>query len=177
MKKIKKILGVAVLLMLLMSKAVYASTFRWEELTGHHNNSILLKNGQTVSEDIVNDSARGRIMSTATLSITNEEDGTLYIVANIFVHKNIDKAYQTIFLDKWDDTREDWVQIGSWDFERTKEEEENGVLSSYHVGMTVSGCELNCYYRARAMHLVQIGDDMEGKATETNGILLTDHAD
>ena len=48
-------------------------------------------------------------------------------------------------------------------------------MISYHVGFIVSGCELNRYYRARAMHLVQIGDDMEGKATETNGVLLTDH--
>ena len=29
--------------------------------------------------------------------------------------------------------------------------------------------------RARAMHLVEWGDNMEGKATQTDGVLLTDH--
>ena len=90
-------------------------------------------------------------------------------------NNNFDKIYETVFLDVWDDSKEDWVQIGKWDFERSKEEVENEELSTFYVGFTVSGCELNRYYRARAMHLVQWGDDMEGKATETNGVLLTDH--
>ena len=75
------------------------------------------------SEDIIDNVARGTIMSTATLSITNEQDGTLYIAANTFVHKNIDKAYLTVFLDKWNDQKETWIQIGKWDFERSKEED------------------------------------------------------
>ena len=48
-------------------------------------------------------------------------------------------------------------------------------MSSYYVGFTVTDCPINRYYRARAMHLVEVGDLMEGKATETNGVLLTDH--
>ena len=175
MKNAKKILMAVVGFMLLMAQVVYASPITWDSLPGHHNQSILLKNGETSSEDIIDNVARGTIMSTATLSITNEQDGTLYIAANTFVHKNIDKAYLTVFLDKWNDQKETWIQIGKWDFERSKEEEEDGVLPMHHIGFTVTGCELNCYYRARAMHLVQIGDDMEGKATETNGVLLTDH--
>ena len=58
-------------------------------------------------------------------------------------------------------------------FEKNIKEDEN--LTSYHVGFTVSGCEVNRYYRARAIHLVQWGDDAEGKSTQTNGVLLTDH--
>ena len=73
----------------------------------------------------------------------------------------------------WDEKEEDWVNVEHWDFVKSIEEEPN--LSSYHVGFTVSGCEVNRYYRARAMHLVEWGDNMEGKATQTNGILLTDH--
>ena len=58
---------------------------------------------------------------------------------------------------------------------RSKEEESDGQLSSYPLELTVQNCELNKYYRARAMHLVEIGDNMEGKATQTDGVLLTDH--
>lgn len=49
-------------------------------------------------------------------------------------------------------------------------------MNSYHVGFIVDNCVVNRYYRARAMHLVEWdGDQMEGKATETDGVLLTDH--
>ena len=61
-------------------------------------------------------------------------------------------------------------------FSFNKEETDDGKLSSYRVSFLVTGCELNHYYRARAMHLVEWdGDQMEGKATETDGVLLTDH--
>ena len=66
------------------------------------------------------------------------------------------------------------ISVGHWEFEKTIKEDEN--LTSYHVGFTVSGCEVNRYYRARAIHLVQWGDDAEGKSTQTDGVLLTDHA-
>ena len=85
----------------------------------------------------------------------------------------MDRIYQVVFLDVWDEAKEDWVQIAEWKFERTKEEEAD--LSSYYVVFTVTDCPINRYYRARAMHLVEVGDLMEGKATETNGVLLTDH--
>lgn len=48
-------------------------------------------------------------------------------------------------------------------------------MNSYHVGFIVDNCVVNRYYRARAMHLVEWdGDQMEGKATETDGVLLTE---
>ena len=73
----------------------------------------------------------------------------------------------------WDEDKETWNQIEDWTFDKTKEETEDGKLSSNKVSFLVNGCEPNRYYRARAMHLVQWGDDMEGKATETDGVLLT----
>lgn len=173
MKKLKKIAYLVMAFIVLSTNCAYAITPDWSSLPGHHDQGVLLVNGEIESTDEVTGIMRGTIMSTATLSITNEEDGTLYISANILLHKKIDKAYQTIFLDKWDEEKETWVQIGYWEFEKSKEEEEDGELKSYHVGFIVSGCELNRYYRARATHLVQLGDDMEGKATRTNGVLLT----
>ena len=93
---------------------------------------------------------------------------------NTFAHSVVDDIYQSVFLDMWDESKEKWVQVGHWEFEKTIKEDEN--LTSYHVGFTVSGCEVNRYYRARAIHLVQWGDDAEGKSTQTDGVLLTDHA-
>lgn len=177
MKKLKKILTMVILTSAVMSQKVYANESTWLQLPGHHNQSVLLSDGEVKTEDVLDiyNSARGRRLSTAILSISNEQNGTLHISVDTTAHQNIDRIYQVVFLDEWDDSREDWVQIGSWEFERTKEEEENGELNSYHVGFIVDNCVVNRYYRARAMHLVEWGDLMEGKATETNGVLLTDH--
>jgi len=142
-------------------------------LASGHSESILLSEEQTRDLDETSDTTRGKILSTSMLEIANNEDGTLHISVDTYAHKIVDKIYQTVFLDKWDEKEENWVQIGYWDFERSIEEEAD--LSYYHVGFTVKGCELNRYYRARAMHLVELDDILEGKATQTNGVLLTDH--
>ena len=164
MKNVKKLLGIALLMTLLTVKVAYANELRWEDLPGHHNQSILL-NDETAAKDIVENSARGRFLATAMLEIRNEQNGNLHI--------DVDTLYQVVFLDVWDESENSWKQIAEWTFDKVAEEGEN--LSSNDVGFTVTDCPVNRYYRARAMHLVQIGDDMEGKATETNGVLLTDH--
>ena len=175
--KLKKILTMVLLMSSVMSHVAYANEKTWEQLPGHHNQSILLPVDEINAEDVLdaNNSARGIRLSTAVLNISNEENGSLHVSVNTLVHQSVDRIYQVVFLDEWDESKEDWVQIGSWNFERTKEEEEDGELTSYHVGFFVDNCVLNHYYRARAMHLVEWGDLMEGKATETNGVLLTDH--
>lgn len=172
MRKLKRFFGCALLSSMLMSQIVYANTPTWEQLSKTHRASVLLPASVTQNQDIQMGDARGIRLATCILRIYNGEDGTIKISVDTAAHKNIDVIYQTVFLDEWDDEREDWVQVGYWEFEKHKEEE-NGELSSYHVDLTVSGCQVNHYYRARAMHLVQWGDDMEGKATETDGVLLT----
>lgn len=175
MKKIKRLLGALIMMVVMMYSVAYAKDPTWEDFAVPTKTSVCLPDTIFSSQDINRVQTRGRILSTAMLTITNEQDGTLYITVNTLAHQNVDKIYQTVFLDQWNEEKEDWVQIGYWEFVRDKEEESDGHLSSYPLGFTVQNCELNKYYRARAMHLVQIGDDMEGKATETNGVLLTDH--
>ncbi len=174
MKKVKRSVCSLMMCIVLMCNVTYAMpNVSWEQLPGKHNQSILLSGEENTSIDITNSMMRGKILSSGMIEISNQQDGTLHIAVDTYAHTIVDKIYQTVFLDVWDATKEDWVNINHWDFERSIDEVEN--LSSYHVGFTVMGCEVNRYYRARAMHLVQIGDDMEGKATETNGVLLTDH--
>ena len=175
MKKIKRLLGALIMIAVMMHGIAYAKEPTWEDFAVPTKISVCLPDTIFSSQDINRVQTRGRILSTAMLTITNEQDGTLYITVNTLAHQNVDKIYQTVFLDQWNEEKEDWVQIGYWEFVRDKEEESDGHLSSYPLGFTVQNCEPNKYYRARAMHLVQIGDDMEGKATETNGVLLTDH--
>lgn len=174
MKVVKRTICSTLICMLLMVNLAYAMpNVTWESLSGSGKPSILLTDGQKTSMDSTNGVTRGIVLSAGLIEITNQQDGTLHIAVDTYAHKVVDKIYQTVFLEVWDDQKEDWVQINHWDFEKSIDEDPK--LSSYHVGFTVTGCELNRYYRARAMHLVQWGDDMEGKATSTNGVLLTDH--
>ena len=76
MKNVKKLLGIALLMTLLTVKVAYANELRWEDLPGHHNQSILL-NDETAAKDIVENSARGRFLATAMLEIRNEQNGNL----------------------------------------------------------------------------------------------------
>ena len=39
--------------------------------------------------------------------------------------------------------------------------------------ITISDVQTNKYYRARALHMVEIGDEIEGCASETHGVLIT----
>ena len=175
-KMMKKLVCAAMLSTFLMVGTSYAACpVTWEDLTDGENQSALLPESEFQSKGVTESSAarRGEIFSAGMVEIANMQDGTLFISADTLAHRVVENIYQTIFLDKWDDDKQDWVQIKYWEFERSLEEEEN--LSSYHIEMIVSGCELNKYYRARGMHLVQIGDTYEGKTTDTNGVLLTNH--
>ncbi|SCI56136.1 Uncharacterised protein [uncultured Clostridium sp.] len=173
MKKFRNALIGAAFLCAIMPQMAYANMPSWEEIASDNQESHILLEGELKSENVTDNTARGIRLSTAILSIENEEDGTLHIIVNTLTHKDVDRIYQTVFLDMWDEDKETWNQIGDWTFDKTKEETEDGKLSSNKVSFLVNGCEPNRYYRARAMHLVQWGDDMEGKATETDGVLLT----
>ena len=175
MKRIRRSVYGVLAGMIMMTNTAYAMpNVTWGELPHTNLQSVMLTDGETSSTDITDNTARGKVFSTGVIEITNQQDGTLHISVDTYAHVVVDKIYQTVFLEVWDEKEEDWVNVEHWDFVKSIEEEPN--LSSYHVGFTVSGCEVNRYYRARAMHLVEWGDEAEAKVTQTNGVLLTDHA-
>lgn len=175
MKLVRRLWCSTLLFVLMMAKMVYASELTWSDFAGNHKESVLLPENVKEAEDSTEEIERGIRLSAGVLRIANGEDGTLHITVETFAHTEVDIIYQTVFLDEWDEDREDWKQIGKWDFEKTKEESEDEIFEEYHVGFTVTGCQPNRYYRARAMHLVEWGDEAEAKVTQTNGVLLTDH--
>ena len=174
MKALKRTLCSILICMLMMTNMAYAMPAISENSVDDDlRESVLLTDNEKTSSDSTKYSMRGIMLSAGLIEITNQEDGTLHISVDTYAHKVVDTIFQTVFLEVWDEKNEDWVQINHWDFEKTRDEDPE--LSSYHVGFTVTGCELNRYYRARAMHLVEWGDEAEGKVTQTNGVLLTDH--
>lgn len=161
-----------VIMMIFMTNTAYAAELTWETAFGHHNQSQLLDATEKTSKDVMVHPRRGEYLSTGMLEIVNQSNGSIYVCVNTFAHVNVDRIRHTVFLDQWDDRRQDWVQVDSWEFERTKEQE-GGELSMMTDTITIKNVATNRYYRARGLHMVEIGDEIEGCATETDGVLIT----
>lgn len=168
----KKVMLLLIAMVFCMTNPVYASELTWETSPGHHNQSKLLSLSENSSKDTIYSPTRGEYLSTGMLEIVNQSNGSIYICVDTLAHVDVDRICHTVFLDQWDDRKETWVQVGSWDFEKTKEEE-GGKLSMMTDTITISDVQTNKYYRARALHMVEIGDEIEGCATETHGVLIT----
>lgn len=171
MKKIRRIIPLVLLFALCVSMNVYAGDYDWNLMPGHHNQSVLLNSSEKTSTDIIQFNGRGEILSAGSVEISNNEDGTIYISVDTTAHRNVDRIFHTVFLDQWDDSRQDWKQVDYFEFEATKDANNNlhALLNSF----TVSGYPANKYYRVRGLHAVELGDDIEGCATETDGVLIT----
>ena len=157
---------------LFMTCTVYAADLTWLGDPEYRNQSILLEEGITSSKDVFYSPVRGEYLSFGTTEIVNQRDGSIYVCVDTYAHINVDLIRHAVFLDQWDDKRGDWIKVGSWEFEKTKEEE-NGELSELVNSLTITGYPANKYYRVRGLHMVEIGDEIEGCATETHGVLIT----
>ena len=63
--------------------------------------------------------------------------------------------------------------ILNWHVEKTKEEVENEELFMLSTTVLFLDCEVGHYYRARGLHGVELYDELEACATETNGVRVT----
>lgn len=171
MEKAKKVVLLILVFMLCVPFNVYAGEVKWESLPGHHNKSVLLENSEKSSKDIVRYNARGEILAQGSVEIANRGNGTIYISVDTSAHRNVDRIFHTVFLDQWDESRQDWDQVDYFEFEESKDENNN--LNILINSFIVSGYPANKYYRVRGLHGVELGDEMEGCATETDGVLIT----
>lgn len=171
MKKALSAFILAAVLSTFFSLNVFANTLTWESVPGNHGGSVLLDENIAVSTDSFETVARGEILDQGSTGIGNKGDGRIYINITTLAHRNVDKIFHTVFLDQWDDDREDWVQIDYFEFEETKADNPN--LSSLITSFYVSGYPTKKYYRVRGLHAVELGDTLEGCATETDGVYIT----
>lgn len=151
---------------------VFANTLAWETTPGNHS-SILLDPTISSSSDTYGNSGRGMLFAEGVVEILNRGDGQIYIRSETFAHRSVDRIYNVVFLDQWDDKRNDWVPIENWDVERFREEEPNGELSFLMFSITLSGYPVNKYYRVRGVHQVEYNGNVEGGSTATHGVFIT----
>ena len=105
MKRLRNVLIGATFLFVAVPQMAYAQEPLWKDevYIGVDHESVILENGELSSEDVLDNTTRGIRLSTAMLSIENEQDGTLLITVNTFTHKDVDRIYEVVFLDEWDE--------------------------------------------------------------------------
>lgn len=172
MKRLKQLFCLAVVFTLLCSAQAYAASFVWNPESGLQPTDMAHFQKARNMKSVANESRRGEIISTGIVEIGDNGDGTLYLCIETYAHENVDRINQTLFLDQWSESRNDWVQIKSWEFSTTKSEN-GGTLYDYTVEMDVSGCKVGETYRARGLHLVRLSSTSETLSSETDGVELT----
>lgn len=172
MRKAKRGLLLTMAAMLLFSANAYGATPSGE-LSIHPAEHLLSFNSAGYEKDIVHVVPRGEILSTGIVAISDNGDGTFYVSIETYAHENADRISQTLFLDVWDEGRNDWVYVDDWQFSTTKEEND-GELYEYVVEMELDGCEVGESYRVRGLHMVRVGSKTESFSSMTDGVTLTD---
>lgn len=175
MKNFRKISFVTMLFCFLMVTTVWANEIDWANVPGHYNQSVLLDESETRASDSFHQYGRGEYLAEGSTEIVNYGNGQIYICVDTYAYVNVDAIYHSVFLEYWDEDENDWIQVGSWDFEKYKSETPNGQLYRLSTDFILTGYETGLYYRVRGLHGVEVYDEFEGCATETNGVLITDN--
>lgn len=173
MKILKRMCWLTILLCFLFSNTAWANELSWENVPGHHDQGTLLDASIISSKDSIHQYGRGEYLSEGSVEIINNGNGEIYIGAYTYSYVNADRILHHIFLDYWDEDREDWVQVGYWEFEKTQEESD-GELAGLTTAFTLNGYPTGRYYRVRGLHGVEYHDELEACATRTDGVLITD---
>ena len=122
MKKVRKILMVTFLLTLFMCNIALASNLNWENIMENQEPCILLEEGVMSSSDEFHQYGRGEYLAEGSVEIANQRNGNIYIRVETLAYVYVDRIQHSVFLECWDEDEEAWIQVGSWDFEKTKEE-------------------------------------------------------
>lgn len=147
---------------------------QWSKERVSSKRSILLDEKETVASDLFKSQARGEFFSEGYVEIGNLQNGKLYIMIRTLAHRDVDRIYHVLLLERWSDDREDWIQAGYWEFEKTTDKNDGNMFMMTQE-LIVSDQPLNNHYRARGLHLVELNGASEGCTTATNGVKLTDH--
>ena len=174
MNKIRKSILLSLILMVFISGNVYArdDAAYYEAMNKKVDSELLpdtIKSSDGVAENVI----RSEGLAGATSRITNEGSGVIGVYAQTRMHIPVDWAYLTIYLERWHE------ELGSWQIKETLEKEfwpeddADGKITAVTLSADISGQPTGYYYRVRAIHELEYGDNYEVKVTKTDGILIT----
>ena len=161
-KKIKRILSLALVMMLLGSNNILASELRAEKKSTTDYDTTI--------------QPRSRYLASASSEVTNEGEGVLRIYADFKSFEGVESGSIKINLQ-----RRKSASSGTWEPVETYTEEfdgadySNGVITYAYTEFEVHGLKTDYYYRLTCYHKVKTPDGTESKTTQTDGVLLTSY--
>ena len=163
---------VSIILAIIIACPTYANNSDWTRYANESNTYLRT----VVSNDHVSrviGSARGRLLSSSGLEISNDNDGIIGVYAETLCHVGVAEINMVIYLDVWDEIQEDWVMVNEYDYNWLAEDSPNGELTDVSVSFDVVGLQKGRTYSLRAYHAARSFDNYsETMATETGGIVL-----
>lgn len=116
---------------------------------------------------------RGRYIGSSSVSISNEGYGKIGVYADTLAHVNVKKIQMNIYLDRWDESKQDWSMIKQYKF--VYEPQNGETLNSVSESFTITGQPTGYYYRLRGLHGVwAYTGEIETHSSVTAGIMIKD---
>lgn len=173
-EKLKRIVILSFALVTLFSGTVFARDIqKYNEARNTYVESQLLPKTEKRAYDIVQGSARSTAMATAMSSVANEGKGKIRVFAETTMHKPVQWAGLTVYLERWYEEENSWQIVAEFEKEFLPEDEEDGELTTATIAESVSGQPMGYYYRVRALHELEFdGDWYEIRVTKTDGIFM-----
>lgn len=115
---------------------------------------------------------RGEVISTGIVEITDELDGNVGVSIHTYAHVPCDRICNALTLQRWDDSKEEWIQVIRFDFEAKKEDNPEEKLTYLINSVLVEDLPAGSY-RAKGLHAVYLNGEYEGYSSKTHGIQIT----
>lgn len=121
----------------------------------------------------VKGTARGRLLSSAELQISDDGNGVLGVYAETLCHVPVKQIYMVIYLEVWDEATQDWEYLSDYEYTWSASDFPDRTLTDVSVSFDIYGLRRGKTYSLRAYHMAKSdGGIMESMATETSGIVL-----
>lgn len=121
----------------------------------------------------VRDVARGRVLSSSELELSDEGNGVIGVYANTLCHTAVKEIYMTIYLDVWDESIQDWVMVDHYEYNWKASDNPDKDLSAVSVSFSLEGLQRGRTYSLRGVHIAKNFDNVtEVMSSETSGIVL-----
>lgn len=173
LKRFLRGMSVCLFLSIMVTLTAYADNCEWDRSSCLNPESVLLPPLQKKSIVSLNPFARGNIITNATLSISDGNDGTIKVYAQTLAYVKIDKCRMKIYLDKWVEDDKRWVTVDNWDFTITEPEPPETELTMATLSFNVINQPAGHYYRLRGLHAVWKSGQSESFSTQTDGVYIT----
>lgn len=167
----RKILMLLSTILIIRSFPVYGQVNNYSEQ--ENVSSVVVNKQSSAIESKITKMPRGRVLSSATLQISDEGNGILGVYADTLCHVSVKQINLVIYLDIWNEARQDWQSVDSYRYAWSSTDSPNGSLSMAVVSFDIEELSRGRKYRLRALHSAKSFDSIsETMTTETNAIYL-----